>query len=192
MPRLRFAVLCASNQNRSMEAHNVLKEHGFDIRSFGTGTAVRLPGPSIDKPNIYSFGTPYNDIFNELLRKDKHLYTQNGLLAMLDRNRKIKRAPERFQETQETFDVVFTCEERCFDAACDTILNRKQHCNKPAHIINIEIIDNHEQAAVGGKLILQLAQKIEQSTDLDQEIDELLEDYISQTGANVLHTVTYF
>lgn len=42
-------------------------------------------------------------------------YTQNGLLHMLDRNRRIKTHPERFQTCYETFDVIFTVEERVYD-----------------------------------------------------------------------------
>jgi len=42
-------------------------------------------------------------------------YTQNGLLGMLDRNRRIKPKPERFQECDEHFDIIITCEERVYD-----------------------------------------------------------------------------
>ena len=159
--KVRFAVICSSNQNRSMEAHNVLLREGFEVCSFGTGTNVRLPGPSSDQPNVYPFGTPYDQIYRELYNQDKTFYSTIGILQMLDRNRRIKIAPERFQDNKETtFDVIITCEERCFDAACDDILNRDVRCNKPVHMINIDITDNVESAAVGGQHILKLASRV--------------------------------
>ena len=42
-------------------------------------------------------------------------YTQNGLLHMLDRNRRIKVKPERFQNCKDKFDMIVTCEERVYD-----------------------------------------------------------------------------
>lgn len=56
-----------------MEAHRVLKQAGYNVNSYGTGTAVRLPGPTPYKPVVYRFGKPYDEMFNELYKKDQRL-----------------------------------------------------------------------------------------------------------------------
>ncbi|KAG0295573.1 RNA polymerase II subunit A C-terminal domain phosphatase [Linnemannia gamsii] len=190
---VRFAVICASNQNRSMEAHNVLLKNGFTVSSYGTGTMVRLPGPTIDKPNIYNFGTPYNDVYQELKGKDTQLYQSNGLLQMLDRNRKIKNSPERWQESRQEFDVIITCEERCFDAVCEDLIQRGESRSNPVHVINVDIKDNYDEALVGGRMIHNLAKDIDQARDLDQEIQPILDRFNQRyPSAPVLHSVSYF
>jgi hypothetical protein len=42
--RMRFAVVCSSNMNRSMEAHAFLQKKGYDIHSYGTGEKIKIPG----------------------------------------------------------------------------------------------------------------------------------------------------
>ena len=190
-----------------MVAHQQLSAAHYPVISFGTGSLVRLPGPSITQPNVYNFNTiSYDAIYRELESKDPRLYRANGVLAMLARNRAVKWGPERWQDwrigeprlpgaanpaasstssgqadgnnnndgdntTRQpdrgavgveagVVDIVITCEERCWDAVVDDLLSRGAPLNRPVHVINIDIKDNHEEALVGGKAILDLANEL--------------------------------
>lgn len=161
-----------------MEAHLRLSSQHFPVLSFGTGSLVRLPGPTITQPNVYAFNTTsYASMHEELATKDTRLYRANGLLAMLERNRQVKWGPERWQDwavgrprlehgadrgsagvEAGVVDVVITCEERCWDAVVEDLLNRGAPLNRPVHVINVDIKDNHEEALVGGRAIVDLAE----------------------------------
>ncbi|XP_013785855.1 RNA polymerase II subunit A C-terminal domain phosphatase SSU72-like [Limulus polyphemus] len=189
---LKIAVVCSSNQNRSMEAHAFLSKKGFKVRSFGSGNQVKLPGPSPDKPNVYDFGISYEQMYQDLLSKDKSLYTQNGILHMLDRNRRIKSHPERFQSCMDNFDVIFTAEERVYDQVVEELSKRTPIENSPVHIINIDIQDNHEEATIGAFLICEISQMMADSEDLDNDIDELLQMFETKAQKPVLHTIQFY
>lgn len=189
---LYVAVICSSNMNRSMEAHAFLAKKGFRVKSFGTGDKVKLPGVSADRPNCYEFGVPYDDIYNDLIEKDKSFYTQNGLLHMLDRNRRIKQHPERFQASTERFDVIITCEERVYDQVVEWISSKPSMYRQPVHVINIDIQDNHEEATLGAFLISDLVTRMAQSPDLDNNIDELLNKFEDKNQRSILNCVVFY
>jgi RNA polymerase II subunit A C-terminal domain phosphatase SSU72 len=173
-----------------MEAHLRLALASYPVISFGTGSLVRLPGPSITQPNVYEFNTvSYNQMYEELSAKDPRLYRQNGLLNMLERNRGVKFAPERWQnwpigqprldKYKENMgskgteggvvDVVITCEERCWDAVIDNLLERGSPLNRPVHVINVDIIDNHQEGLIGGSAILDLADSLNAAAKEERE-----------------------
>jgi len=189
---LKIAVVCSSNMNRSMEAHARLKKKGFNVRSFGTGDKIKLPGPAINQPNVYDFGTTYESIYQDLAKKDKTMYKQNGILHMLDRNRKIKEAPERLQNTKEQFEVIITAEERVYDQVLDHFSLNGDQGETLVHVINIDIQDNQEEATIGAFLFHELSELLVMSEDLDNEIDELLQDFEAKCNRPILHSVLFY
>ncbi|KAG9577250.1 Ssu72-like protein, partial [Aureobasidium melanogenum] len=189
----------------SMEAHLRLagSAQKYPTISFGTGSLVRLPGPSITQPNIYNFNnTSYDSMYRELESKDARLYRANGILPMLDRNRNIKWGPERWQDWKigyprvgkryanapipgdpvytndmgaqgtesGTVDIVITCEDRCWEAVVDDLLSRGSPLNRPVHVFNVDIKDNHEEALVGGRAILELADELNAAAQDERKI----------------------
>ena len=204
-PSLRFASICSSNMNRSMEAHLQLQLAGLNVESYGTGSHVKLPGPSADQPNVYNFGTPYADILSDLKSKDEALYIQNGVLAMLERNVKIKHAPQPWKAAMQAassasendadvssdgfiegqFDVIITFEERVFDAVFDSFQEREcaEFSEKAVHCINVEVKDSHEEALRGAQDALALCKALNEATDLDDQVGEIVTKWAEGVGA---------
>lgn len=201
--KLRFCTVCASNQNRSMVGHIRLSQANHPVISFGTGSLVRLPGPTVTQPNVYPFNvTAYAQMCNELSAKDPRLYRSNGVLAMLERNQNVKFGPERWQDwpvgkprldryKQDkgskgmeggVVDVVITCEERCWDAVVDNLQERGSPLNRPVHVINVDIRDNYEEAQQGGRAILDLANTLTATAKEERERKGGAEEWMNGTG----------
>jgi len=190
--QLRLAVVCSSNMNRSMEAHARLQKKGFNVLSYGTGDKIKLPGPSVNQPNVYEFGTTYDEIYQDLAKKDKVMYKQNGILHMLERNRILKPRPDRLQDTEKQFDVIMTAEERVYDQVLEHFEQKGSKEDQLVHVINMDIQDNQEEATIGAFLFHELVQMFTESLDLDNEIDELLQEFEMKCKRPILHSVLFY
>ncbi|CAG9466385.1 unnamed protein product [Pedinophyceae sp. YPF-701] len=191
MVKLHFAMVCASNMNRSMEAHTVLKRHNFKVSSFGVGGSVKLPGPTADQPNIYDFGTPYKDIHADLSRQDPELYRRNGLIMMLERNMGVKTAPQRWQETRSVpFDVVITFEMSVFDRLIDDMLKREGMHFKTMLVINIDVKDSDEESKKAAPQAMRLCQMLEGAGECwEDKVEDVLEAWFRETGRRPTYNI---
>lgn len=149
---MKIAVCCAMNQNRSMEAHKLLKNAGYNVDSYGTNQQIKIPGETLDSPNIYQFATKYEDIYNDLILKNKKFYEKIGILGMLERNMKIKDKAEYFFDKKCHHDLIITAEEKCFVS----IYNEKIQLSgvHKSYLVNFDIKDTIQDASTGAEEIL--------------------------------------
>jgi RNA polymerase II subunit A C-terminal domain phosphatase SSU72 len=163
-----------------MEAHDLAFRAGFQVSSYGAGNRVRLPGQTQDDPRVFEFGTPYHEMFKRLYEENFHFYSKNGNLQMLDRDRKLKFCPQRWQDETRKFDIVvrdFVLQKSVTDWLCMVIdLQKKQFedavqnlssisSHKPkrkraTHVVNVETVDNHRAAKVGSQYALKLLEMV--------------------------------
>lgn len=130
---------------------------------------------------------------------------------MLDRNRRIKKFPEKFQVCTDRFDIIITAEERVYDQVIEFMESKEPVYNQPVHVINMDIQDNHEEATLGAFLIHDMISMVRdntiklfspanisfqlqmtQSKDLDNDIDELLHEFEVRSQRPVFHCVLFY
>ena len=189
----RFAMVCAANMNRSMEAHKVALNAGLDVKSYGAGNRVKLPGASRDNPNVFEFGrVTYKDIYDKLMAEDEKLYTRNGLKDMLERNMTIKPAPQRWQDSEVDVDVVVCFEERVFDNVVSDLKGRVGGSGEPLLVINLDVVDSHEEALNAAPHALKLCEMIDASDDWECECDEIMDKFAAEAGRRPIYTVCFY
>ncbi|KAL4530122.1 hypothetical protein Ndes2526B_g04878 [Nannochloris sp. 'desiccata'] len=171
-----------------MAAHALLKTEGLDVESYGVGNTVKLPGASPASPNRYPFGTPYSHILADLTAKNKSLYSDNGLLTMMDRNQGVKIAPQRWQDRSAEstpLDIVISFESKVFDIVVQDLRRREvsgisSGCH-PCLVINLEVRDSTLDAAQAAPHALLLCKLLEESEDWETEVESVLDSFVEQT-----------
>lgn len=178
--------------NRSMEAHHVLKSEGLEVESYGVGSQVKIPGTSANRPNIYPFGTPYRSIYEQLKAENEAAYARIGLIEMLERNMKVKEAPQRWQDTR-TFDVdvVITFDDGVFDKLMDDMQRRGQSGARSMLIINMSVVDNHVEAGKAAPLALRLCRDLNESEDWEDDVDDIMDKFSKETGRKPFYTICF-
>lgn len=170
-----------------MEAHRELALRGYSVKSYGTGSSVKLPGRTAMEPVIFPFNMPYEQMKIQLENMDPVLYANNGVLAMLDRNAKIKKAPEQWRDARDRFDIIITFEDRVFRSVVeDFISTRSPSVFSSAYVINLEVRDTHADAAAGAKLAVDLVEAM----DTQDNLDAYIWDIIGELERNCDTTIT--
>jgi RNA polymerase II subunit A C-terminal domain phosphatase SSU72 len=196
---IKIALVCQSNLNRSVEAHLLLLQNGYAADSYGAGNKVRLPGETIDLPNVYDFGTPYEQIALDLRGKNQQRYEKNGMLQMLDRNCRVKVKPERWQSEQmRRYQLIIVFDRRAYESVLLELDQRGDgdaNHHRPCHVVLMETTDSHAEAAVGATRCLELIQHIYDvdATRWQDEMTAILDTFEQeQKIETLLHAVKYY
>lgn len=107
---------------------------------------------------VLQFLHPIWEMRRHPLQKDWERYSSNGILNILERNKRIKPCPERLQDCRCPFSVIFTCAEKVCNRVLKDLYCRKQETFQPLHVINLDAEDTLEAISLGALIICELCQ----------------------------------
>jgi RNA polymerase II subunit A C-terminal domain phosphatase SSU72 len=191
---IRFAVVCSSNVNRSMAAHKALREAGFLVSSFGTGSQVKLPGSRPDRPIVFPFETSYADMRAHILSMGEDAYKRTGILKLLERDQLVKERPQKWQVTNPAqFDIVLTFEDRIFDQVCEDLHRRAAEMAgmHNLHVCNMNVKDSPDHAEAAAHITLDFARMLSSHDDWEDHVDAVIAAFEEKHGRPILHTVFF-
>ncbi|KAH0793539.1 RNA polymerase II subunit A C-terminal domain phosphatase SSU72 [Histomonas meleagridis] len=168
----------------------------FNVSSYGTNTLISIPGPT--GANNYDFGTTYAEIVANLKEQNHPYYTERGILEMMERDATIKEKPEKFSSTfdpksRRYFDVIFTYSRTIMDKVISEFHSHGSSSFELCTVINIETVDDHQNALVGAHRTLEIAKKLHANKDdLIQVIDSLMDKFVNEDQLPLsYHVVAY-
>mmetsp|Transcript_4784 Transcript_4784/g.5924 ORF Transcript_4784/g.5924 Transcript_4784/m.5924 type:complete len:210 (-) Transcript_4784:203-832(-) len=176
--QMALALVCNSNVNRSLEGHRILKEKGFGrVWSYGVGSKVRLPG--IRGPSVYMFGTPFEAMQRDLENKNYNWYKDRGILDMLDRDAKVKKAPRRWQdEKKRNYDLILAYDIRAYNILIEEFeSSRGQLGCHPVHIIGWYVEDRYYEAREAAETLYKFICKLHSFEDWQTKIASLVDSF---------------
>ena len=171
---LRVALVCSSNNNRSMAAHCALVAAGVPhslVGSFGAG-GMCVPY----KDHQYEFGTPYDKMIEDIVQEPQNRFTEVAL-SVLRRNAACKLCPERWdthvvcpdpaeatlmaqQVAPRRFDVVFVYDDEIYHNCCRDLSVRQGRLQSVCHVIGIDTEDRTDHADVVAQQTVQIYQAV--------------------------------
>ncbi|KAK8800313.1 hypothetical protein WA171_004949 [Blastocystis sp. BT1] len=189
----RFATICSSNVNRSMEAHDLFEKNNLNVVSYGTGSEIKIPGLTAKTPLSYKFGTDYELILNDLIDKNKEFFTKREIIPMLQRDMRVKRAPQRFQDERKIndIDVCICFDERVFDLVLEDLQFRGCIDMKPIFVFNLHVQDRPSSAREGARNALHLAELLNKCSCLEREACDVKKRFEDETGIPLLFSLFY-
>eukprot|EP01006_Ploeotia_vitrea_P021800 TRINITY_DN54219_c0_g1_i1.p1 TRINITY_DN54219_c0_g1~~TRINITY_DN54219_c0_g1_i1.p1 ORF type:complete len:218 (+),score=21.84 TRINITY_DN54219_c0_g1_i1:44-697(+) len=197
MATIRVNCVCQANMNRSMAAHNLMKDNpALHILSSGIGSSVKLPGRSAEAPKIYPFSTTYASILEDLLAEDEAHYARIGLIDMLKRNKEIKDTPQRFPDLwrKHSSDLVFTFDERVYDQVLEylTLDHEYEGENRyQVYVVNVTIKDNAASAKQGAVAFEAFMEKLLQNKNWQAEMHEIVTEFENTSDRKFLWTLLF-
>nr|POE60939.1 rna polymerase ii subunit a c-terminal domain phosphatase ssu72 [Quercus suber] len=75
----------------------------------------------------------------------------------------------------------------------DSDLHSRDHAlMKTVLVINLEVKDNHEEAAIGARLTLDLCQEIEAAESWEDSIDDIIATFEKQQRRKLLYSISFY